>query len=70
MNDKKEQDDMMSLIAPALADFALPSGMRQTLQGRLMDRLGDSIRRHAGLLTVRAKDGVWQRLNPGFAPKR
>ena len=47
MNDKKEQDDMMSLIAPALADFALPSGMRQTLQGRLMDRLGDSIRRHS-----------------------
>ena len=69
MNDKKEQDDMMSLIAPALADFALPSGMRQTLQGRLMDRLGDSIRRHAGLLTVRAKDGVWQKVKSGVRSK-
>jgi len=69
MNDKKEQDDMMTLIAPALADSALPAGMRQTVQERLMDRLGESIRRHAGLLTVRAKDGVWKKVKSGVRSK-
>lgn len=67
--EKKEQADMLKIFAPAISEVTFPSGLRLAMQDRLKNRLDESIRRHAGLLTVRAKDGLWKKLKPGVNSK-
>lgn len=42
---------------------------RAGLRGRLLQRIGDSVRRHARLLTVRAGDGCWRAVKAGIRTK-
>ncbi|MBL8391445.1 MAG: cupin domain-containing protein [Candidatus Accumulibacter sp.] len=64
-----EQEALQRMICDGLAPIALPSGAGTRLRSRLLQRVGDSARRHAGLITVRTGDGVWCRLLKGVRSK-
>lgn len=67
-----EDDDPRSLtplIYEGLQPIELPAPQRDDLRKRLLHRVGDSVRRHAGLLTVRAGDGNWCALKAGVRSK-
>ncbi|HRD89524.1 MAG TPA: cupin domain-containing protein [Accumulibacter sp.] len=64
-----EQEALQRMICDGLAPIALPSGAGTRLRSRLLQRVGDSARRHAGLITVRTGDGVWRRLLKGVRSK-
>ena len=57
------------LICEGLLPIDLPVRQRTDLRSRLLCRIGDSVRRHAGLLTVRAGDGNWRVLKAGIRVK-
>jgi len=57
------------LILESLAPLEVPPSHRASLRGRLMARVGDSKRRHAGLVTVRAGDGAWRENKAGVRTK-
>lgn len=49
----------------------VPNPMRQeTLRSNIMQRLAQSIKEEAGLMTVRLKDGAWQKLKTGIRFKQ
>ncbi len=58
--DSPEQAPLNSLLAEVLAPMTPPR--LEILHRRLMDRIARSAAEHAGLLTVRVRDGVWQDL--------
>ena len=64
-----EQEALQRMICDGLAPIALPPGAAGGLRSRLLQRVGDSARRHAGLITVRTGDGVWRRLLKGVRSK-
>ena len=64
-----EQEALQRMICDGLAPIALPSGAGTRLRSRLLQRVGDSARRHAGLITVRTGDGAWRRLLKGVRSK-
>lgn len=68
-NDTQDDEEMMMLIAPEISASAVPGELRQRLRQRLDTRLGDSLRRHAGLLTLRGRDGTWSELKSGVRTK-
>ena len=69
MNDLNNDDEINMLIAAEISETPLPGALRQGLRQRLGERLDDSQRRHAGLLTVRGRDGVWSELKAGVQSK-
>ena len=64
-----EQETLQRMICDGLAPIALPPGAAAGLRSRLLQRVGDSARRHAGLITVRAGDGTWRKLIKGVRSK-
>ncbi len=64
-----EQEALQRMICDGLAPIALPPGAASGLRSRLLQRVGDSARRHAGLITVRTGDGIWRRLLKGVRSK-
>lgn len=46
-----------------------PPERRQALRAALLERVAQSAAEHAGLITVRAKDGAWHALKPGIRYK-
>ena len=68
-DDGRAQSDINRLILEGLAPLEVPPAHRASLRGRLMARVGDSQRRHAGLLTVRAGDGAWRDIKAGVRAK-
>lgn len=67
--DSLDESNIRRLILEGLAPLELAPDHRASLRGRLMARVGDSQRRHAGLVTVRAGDGVWRDVKAGVRVK-
>lgn len=67
--DARAESEINRLILEGLAPQELPAAHRANLRGRLMARVGESRRRHAGLLTVRAGDGAWRDIKSGVRAK-
>jgi quercetin dioxygenase-like cupin family protein len=57
--------ELNRLLAEAVAPLPIPGGQRAAARSRLMDRIGKSVAEHAGLMTVRLKDGLWRNLRKG-----
>lgn len=64
-----EQDQLNRLLIEGLAPIALDSGRHAALRQGLLARTAQSLAKQAGLLTVRARDGVWQTLKAGIRVK-
>lgn len=64
--EKTQQAELNRLIAEGLSPIAPAPAQREKLRSDLMERAARSIREHAGLLTVRPNDGIWQPLKPGI----
>jgi quercetin dioxygenase-like cupin family protein len=64
-----EHEALQRMICDGLAPIALSPGAAAGLRSRLLQRVGDSARRHAGLITVRAGDGTWRKLIKGVRSK-
>ena len=69
MNDLNNDEEINMLLAAEISEKALPGDLRQGLRRRLSERLEDSRRRHAGLITVRGRDGAWSDLKTGVQSK-
>lgn len=67
--DHDEQEALQRMICEGLAPIALPAADAAGLRSRLLQRVGSSARRHAGLITVRAGDGTWRALVKGVRSK-
>ena len=65
----RAESEINRLILEGLAPLELPPAHRTSLRGRLMARVGESQRRHAGLVTVRAGDGAWRQIKAGVRAK-
>ena len=61
-----EQIELNRLLGEALTPIAPQPGRRDAMQAGFMQRVARSLADHAGLLTVRSKDGIWQTLTPGI----
>lgn len=64
--DDGDESELQLLICDGLAPLEFPAGERAALRDRLLRRVGESVRRHAGLLTMRAGDGVWRVVKTGI----
>ena len=69
MNDLNNDEEINMLLAAEISEKALPGDLRQGLRRRLSERLEDRRRRHAGLITVRGRDGAWSDLKTGAQSK-
>jgi quercetin dioxygenase-like cupin family protein len=67
--DPLDQDEIDRLICESLAPVNFPESQRAALRGRVLARAEESRRRHAGLMTVRAADGVWRQIKAGVRAK-
>ena len=67
--DGRAEHEINRLILEGLAPLEVPAAHRASLRGRLMARVGESQRRHAGLVTVRAGDGAWREIKAGVRAK-
>ena len=67
--DGRAENEINRLILESLAPLEVPPAHRASLRGRLMARVDDSRRRHAGLVTVRAGDGAWREIKAGVRAK-
>ena len=64
--DDSDESELQLLICDGLAPLQFPAAERTALRDRLLRRVGESVRRHAGLLTVRSGDGVWRTVKAGI----
>lgn len=64
--DDAEQDKLNRILAEALAPINPPPRLQTSMRTRLMEQVSRSLTEHAGLLTVRVKDGAWQTLKKGI----
>jgi quercetin dioxygenase-like cupin family protein len=64
-----EQIELNNLIAEGLTPIGPTPQRREALRSRLMERVASSVAQHAGLLTVRHKDGAWRTLKTGVRIK-
>ncbi len=67
--EESEHTQLTRLFAEGLAPIAPPPRRNELLKTRLMERVAASRAAHAGLMTVRAKDGAWRALKPGIRVK-
>ncbi len=65
-NDAKEQAEVLAMLAEHLQAAALPKAMLDNVEKRLENRIQTSIANHAGLRTVRSRDGLWKNLTKGI----
>lgn len=63
------QDQLNALLLEGLAPINLDAGRQDALKQGLLARATQSLAKQAGLLTVRAKDGIWQTLTAGIRVK-
>jgi quercetin dioxygenase-like cupin family protein len=64
-----EQTELNQLIMEGLAPIVPSARQQEGLRSRLMARVAFSAAQHAGLMTVRQKDGVWRALKAGVRVK-
>jgi len=67
--DSDEQEALQRMICEGLAPIPLPAADAAGLRSRLLQRVGSSARRHAGLITIRAGDGSWRTVIAGVRSK-
>ncbi|MBL8402601.1 MAG: hypothetical protein JNL00_16510, partial [Candidatus Accumulibacter sp.] len=67
--DDGDSRTLTPLICEGLLPIELPARQRTDLRDRLLRRVGDSVRRHSGLLTVRTGDGIWRTVKAGVRTK-
>lgn len=67
--DDRSADELHRLICEGLAEHDLPGGQRPLLRQRLLARVGASLAAQVGLLTVRARDGLWRAVKAGVRAK-
>ncbi|TCV85618.1 MULTISPECIES: cupin domain-containing protein [Methylomonas] len=65
-----EQDQLNRLLLDSLSPIELSNGRHNALKQGLLTRAAQSVANQAGVLTVRAKDGVWQTLKAGTRVKQ
>jgi len=63
------QAELDTILMSGLASFSLSKDPLQAISSRLDDRISKSTAAHAGLLTVREKDGMWSHLKKGIRTK-
>jgi quercetin dioxygenase-like cupin family protein len=65
----KEQESVLAMLSEHLQPLPTPHGMLASLGQRLENRIRASLAKHAGLRTVRSRDGVWRNLVTGIRYK-
>lgn len=65
----QEQAQVFELLAENLKSVPPSPAMQGSLEKRLLTRVQESIAKHAGLLTVRSRDGSWRDLIAGIRYK-
>ncbi|HRD92842.1 MAG TPA: cupin domain-containing protein [Accumulibacter sp.] len=65
----RDEHLLRQLLCEALAPAELSAGSHASLRRRLLQRVGESARKHAGLRTVRSGDGIWRTVRAGIAAK-
>lgn len=68
-DDVAVDNELNRLLCEGLAAREVPVAERTAVRGRVLTRVGDSIRRHAGVITVRAQDGAWHDVKNGIRAK-
>jgi len=61
-----DQAELDRLLTAALMPIAPEANRHQAITARLQQRTAHSIAEHAGLLTIRLKDGVWRSVRNGI----
>ncbi|WP_446810737.1 cupin domain-containing protein [Methylomonas sp. 2BW1-5-20] len=64
-----EQDQLNRLLLDSLSPIELGAGRHDALKQSLLARTAQSVAKQAGMLTVRAKEGIWQTLKAGVRIK-
>jgi quercetin dioxygenase-like cupin family protein len=62
----QEQAQVFGLLSENLISAPPDPAMQESLEKRLLSRVQESIAKHAGLLTVRSRDGSWRNLMAGI----
>ncbi|OAI09544.1 hypothetical protein A1353_04340 [Methylomonas methanica] len=65
-----EQDQLNQLLLDSLSPIELSTGRHDMLKQGLLARAAQSVANQAGVLTVRAKDGIWETLKTGIRVKQ
>ncbi|MBS1212238.1 MAG: hypothetical protein H6R26_854 [Proteobacteria bacterium] len=66
LSGEAEQTELSRLLVDGLTPIVPAPPQQEKLRANLMERVARSVAAHAGLLTVRHKDGVWQTLKTGI----
>lgn len=67
--DESSENELNLLLCDGLAPVDLQPAEHAGLRSRLLRRVGDSVRRHAPLQTVRQDDGTWRAIKAGIRAK-
>lgn len=67
--DAPELAELNRLLAEGLRPITLSPEQAGAMRERLMARVAHSVTEHAGMLTVRRKDGIWRNLKKGIRIK-
>lgn len=65
----REQAHLFSMLSEHLQPMPTSPAAIEALEKRLESRIQTSIAQHAGLVTVRARQGIWQKLTNGIRYK-
>lgn len=65
----RDYDELSRVLCDGLAAAELPPSRRAGLRDTFLERVRESVHRHAGLLVVRATDGVWRKIKSGVRAK-
>ena len=65
----KEQESVLAMLSEHLQPLPTPHERVASLEQRLENRIQASLAKHAGLRTVRSRDGVWRNLVAGIRYK-
>lgn len=65
----REEKELHSMLSTQLPPLPTAPDVLNSIQNRLSQRITASVARHAGLTTIRAKDGFWQQLVTGIRYK-
>jgi quercetin dioxygenase-like cupin family protein len=64
-----DESALSLLLCEGMAPLDLPAPCHAGLRSRLLLRVGESVRRHAGLITIRPDDGPWCAVKAGIRAK-
>jgi quercetin dioxygenase-like cupin family protein len=65
-NDFEDQERLLSMLSEHLQPLPTSSVVLKSLGKRLESRIQTSVTKHAGLVTVRSREGIWQKLTSGI----